>query len=677
MSLQRKTVLPSAGLIVVLGVIGYLIMQAEFAEFQHALYANLLAQKQHEIQATIEMAARESLEKAALFSRLPAVLDAYALARGGDINDERDPQAQAAREKLRRDLQPHMAGYAAVMDGRKFKLHFHLPNGRSLVRLWRDKQEKRDGEWVDVSDDISSFRQTVLDVNRSGKPVMGVEIGRGGFDIRGVAPVLAPDGKPLGSVEVQEEMAALLNAVGTADRRQERLLLLMNAEQQAITTELQDPQRYPVVAQKYVLLYRSSEAETLDAQDAALLNRARAAAIFENHAQRGIGAFPVRDYRGRQIGLVVCLFDMREQVRLAARVKWAMMGTLTAILLVFAAVSMFITHRYVLRPVKAIAGVADCVREGDYRCLLTADGGDEMRDMARALNAMIDAQRDTIEQIQRSTIQISSSATELSATAKQQEATIIAQVESTQNVLSSIEEITAVATELVETMEQVSGMSQQTAEVASSGQADLAKMADVMAQMGAASLAISQRLQTINQQAENITTVVTTITRVADQTNLLSLNAAIEAEKAGESGRGFTVVAQEIRRLADQTAVATLDIEQMVKEMQAAVASGVLEMERFIAQVGDSAADVQRIGGQLTRIIEQVQALSPTFDHVNIGVGRQSQHTQNINAAVLRLSEGMRETKEALHETFLAIEQLNEAARSLRDHVSRFRVNND
>ena len=677
MSLQRKTVLPSAGLIVVLGVIGYLIMQAEFAEFQRALYADLLAQKQRDIQATIEMAARESLEKAALFSRLPAVLDAYALAHSGDINDERDPQAQAAREQLRRELQPHMAGYAAVMDGRKFKLHFHLPNGRSLARLWRDKQEKRDGEWVDVSDDISSFRQTVLDVNRSGKPVMGVEIGRGGFDVRGLAPILAPDGASLGSVEVLEDLSALLAALGAADFRKERLLLLMNAEQQAITTELQDPQRYPVVAQNYVLLYRSSEAETLDAQDAALLDRARAAAIFEKRAQRGIGAFPVRDYRGGQIGLVVCLFDMREPSRLAARVKWAMMGTLTAILLVFAAVSMLITHRYVLRPVKAIAAVADCMREGDYRCLLKADGGDEMRDMARALNAMIDAQRDTIEQIQRSTIQISSSATELSATAKQQETTIVAQVESTQNVLSSIEEITAVATELVETMEQVSGMSQQTAEVASSGQADLAKMADVMAQMGAASLAISQRLQTINQKAENITTVVTTITRVADQTNLLSLNAAIEAEKAGESGRGFTVVAQEIRRLADQTAVATLDIEQMVKEMQAAVASGVLEMERFIAQVGDSAADVQRIGGQLTRIIEQVQALSPTFDHVNIGVGRQSRHTQNINAAVLRLSEGMRETKEALHETFLAIEQLNEAARSLRDHVSRFRVNND
>ena len=79
--------------------------------------------------------------------------------------------------------------------------------------------------------------------------------------------------------------------------------------------------------------------------------------------------------------------------------------------------------------------------------------------------------------------------------------------------------------------------------------------------------------------------VVTTITKVADQTNLLSINAAIEAEKAGEYGRGFLVVAREIRRLADQTAVATLDIENMVRHMQDAVSAGVMQMDKFSDEV--------------------------------------------------------------------------------------------
>src|SRR6266498_3148728 len=71
----------------------------------------------------------------------------------------------------------------------------------------------------------------------------------------------------------------------------------------------------------------------------------------------------------------------------------------------------------------------------------------------------------------------------------------------------------------------------------------------------------------------------------ADQTNLLSLNAAIEAEKAGEHGRGFVVVATEIRRLADQSALATGDIEQIVKEMQSAVSAGVMGMDKFSEEV--------------------------------------------------------------------------------------------
>ena len=84
---------------------------------------------------------------------------------------------------------------------------------------------------------------------------------------------------------------------------------------------------------------------------------------------------------------------------------------------------------------------------------------------------------------------------------------------------------------------------------------------------------------------------------MADQTNLLSINAAIEAEKAGEYGLGFLVVAREIRRLADQTAVATLDIERMVKEMQSSVAAGVMEMDKFSDQVRHGVQEVGNING--------------------------------------------------------------------------------
>jgi methyl-accepting chemotaxis protein WspA len=237
-----------------------------------------------------------------------------------------------------------------------------------------------------------------------------------------------------------------------------------------------------------------------------------------------------------------------------------------------------------------------------------------------------------------------------------------------------VQEISEVTVELVETMQHVVARFQETADFASSGQTDLTSMETAMHHTETASEAISGRLQAINEKAENITSVVTTITKVSEQTNLLSLNAAIEAEKAGEFGRGFTVVAREIRRLADQTAVATLDIEQMVKEMQSAVAAGVMEMDKFIAEVRQSASTVEQISMQLSRIINQVQALSPSFEQVNTAMEHQSEHAQQIHTSMTNLSEDMEETKASLHETYMVIEQLYEAARHLQEEVSRFKV---
>ena len=134
---------------------------------------------------------------------------------------------------------------------------------------------------------------------------------------------------------------------------------------------------------------------------------------------------------------------------------------------------------------------------------------------------------------------------------------------------------------------------------------------------------MAEKLAVLNEKAGRINTVVTTINKVADQTNLLSLNAAIEAEKAGEYGLGFAVVAREIRRLADQTAVATYDIERMVKEMESAVNAGRDGHGTLLRRVRQGVADVREVGGELTQIIEQVQALAPRFEAVNEGMQSQ------------------------------------------------------
>ncbi len=326
------------------------------------------------------------------------------------------------------------------------------------------------------------------------------------------------------------------------------------------------------------------------------------------------------------------------------------------------------------KKVSAILQVVTMASQGDLTGVVDVGGDDAIGKLAEGVQAMVASLNTLVAQVQRSGIQVTSSATEIAATAKQQETTIAEQAATTNEIVATATEISATTKELTNTMDEVAKVADRTRSSAASGHEDLGRMESTMQQIVEAAKSIASRFEVLNDKAKNINSVVTTITKVADQTNLLSLNAAIEAEKAGEYGLGFSVVATEVRRLADQTAVATLDIEQMVKEMQMAVSSGVLSMEKFTDQVRSSAEDVNQVSSQLAEIIEQVQEFTPRFENVQQGMHFQAQGAQQITEAMVQLSESAQQSVESIHHSTSAIDLLNEAAQLLQSGVSKFRV---
>jgi len=112
----------------------------------------------------------------------------------------------------------------------------------------------------------------------------------------------------------------------------------------------------------------------------------------------------------------------------------------------------------------------------------------------------------------------------------------------------------------------------------------------------------------------------------------------------------------------------------MVKEMQTAVSSGVLSMDKFTDQVRSSAEDVNQVSSQLAEIIVQVQEFTPRFENVQQGMHFQAQGAQQITEAMVQLSESAQQSVESIHHSTAAIESLNDAAQSLQSGVSKFRV---
>ena len=401
--------------------------------------------------------------------------------------------------------------------------------------------------------------------------------------------------------------------------------------------------------------------------------------------QRGYGE--EIDYRGKSVaaswtylpsfrwGMVVKQ-DYDESFALIARQRRAatfLMGTTVVVVVIVA----LIVAGSLSQPIRAAARVAQGVAAGDLTEEIRLRSTGEPGLLLASIQKMITYLRSLIGKIQMSSVSLLSTATEIAATSKQQEETMSEFGASTNQAAAAVKQISATSQELLRTMNDVNQMATQTAAMASAGQQSLAGMDKTMRQLAESTGSINSKLAIISERARNINVVVTTITKVADQTNLLSINAAIEAEKAGEYGLGFLVVAREIRRLADQTAVATLDIERMVKEMQQSVSTGVMEMDKFSEQVRQSVDEVGRLSTQLGEIIAGVKSGKERFEQVNQGMQAQSQGAEQIREAMMRLSEGANQTARSLTEFNKATAQLREAVASLKEDVSWFRLSRD
>lgn len=384
-----------------------------------------------------------------------------------------------------------------------------------------------------------------------------------------------------------------------------------------------------------------------------------------------------RDIGNRAVELARELAETtEEEARLRSGTWFVILCVLSVFGIIVGGLIGLYTARSVVRTTQMLIQRVDEMASGagDLTARIPVETHDEMGRLAEGINQMIAKIQAVVSKVRESSIQLLSTASEIAATARQQDSTVQGLSSSTTEVAAAVREISATTKELSGTMGEVNDRANQAAALATTGRARLASMEHTMQQLVESTAAISGKLATIREKADNINVVVTTITKVADQTNLLSINAAIEAEKAGEYGRGFLVVAREIRRLADQTAVATLDIENMVRHMQDAVSTGVMQMDKFSDEVRSGVSRVAEINGQTGQIIEEVHALSQRYHQVNEGMRNQTIGAEQINEAMQNMTVNIRQTAAALEEFNRATALLRNSVELLNQEVARFKI---
>ncbi|MCL1925884.1 MAG: PAS domain-containing protein, partial [Syntrophorhabdaceae bacterium] len=334
--------------------------------------------------------------------RLPAVIKAYEIALGGNIDDPRSPQSQAARELLRKELAPILATHEE-MTGQKPQIHFHLPNGLSLVRLWREKNTRVDGEWVDISDDISSYRHTVMEVNRTGKAVMGLEPGSGGFAIRGVIPVKAPNGRRLGSAEVLQDFDSLLAAATSGEMM---VSVYANKELLDFSVKLQDSEQDQFKGD-FVRINKAHALESLITPE--ILLKGKTENFYENCGSAILAVRPLNDYSGRQVGVMVCAMNT-EAISGFMGTAAIILAFMLACMVMASSISLMVgSRRMVINPLNRIKSKIQDITEdrANLNELVPAYQKDEIGELVRWFNmlaakvsALLDGLREADERAQ-------------------------------------------------------------------------------------------------------------------------------------------------------------------------------------------------------------------------------------------------------------------------------------
>ncbi|MCJ2086091.1 methyl-accepting chemotaxis protein [Methylobacterium sp. E-005] len=253
---------------------------------------------------------------------------------------------------------------------------------------------------------------------------------------------------------------------------------------------------------------------------------------------------------------------------------------------------------------------------------------------------------------------VSSSATELQATAHQMTATANETASQSTTVAAAAEEAAANVNTVAAAAEEL-GSSVQEIGRQVSGSTRLAQAAVGEADQTA------HLVQALQATSARIGDMVGMISGIAGQTNLLALNATIEAARAGAAGRGFAVVASEVKALAEQTAKATDEIGRQIGEVQGVTAQAVMA-------IGGITGRIREIDSVATSIAAAVEQQGAATQEIVRNVAQASAGTNAVTGNIAGVAQASEETGAAAGQVLSAATELSRQSEHLGAEVTRF-----
>jgi methyl-accepting chemotaxis protein len=540
-------------------------------------------------------------------------------------------------------------------------ISFHTPPATAFFRVHEPKI---------FGEDISARRKTVVESNKTGKPIVGVEPGRDSLGIFAMTPIMR-DGKSIAVADIGVSFGKQF--VDSAKQRFGVDLAVHRFDGKVFTS----------IASTLGDSVAATQDELKSVFDGGALRRD--ATLNGHPAALYLGQ--IRNYAGQPVAVIELVKDTTEyEAAAASSQRNLILGTIA--ILAGAVLLAFLLGRGLSRPLAAITAVMNRLSSGDTD--VTIPGGDrkdELGTMAVAVDVfrrgMIEAR--TLREAQEAAKQQA----ELEKRALQRqmadrfEADVkgvvgaVAQAtqdmqrvagEITRSVNGTSERAAAAAAASEEASASVGTVAAATEELASSV-AEIGRQ--VTHSSGVADAAVVKAGQTtemvgsLASAGEKIGDVLRLIGAIASQTNLLALNATIEAARAGEAGRGFAVVASEVKELASQTAKATEEIAGQVTAIQSATGDCVIA-------IGGISDTIREISGIATTIAAAVEEQDLATREIARSVQQAAAGTSEVSLNVAGASQAADQSRVLADNVLVASGELSQHATALLESVDTF-----
>lgn len=300
------------------------------------------------------------------------------------------------------------------------------------------------------------------------------------------------------------------------------------------------------------------------------------------------------------------LQPVQQQVR-SAILNISGWGLLVAILAIVLGV---IIIKKIISVFQQIITVSQKVAGGDLQQSISVESNDELGELARFINKMINSLNKVLKNVRLSAFEL---------------------LNATKEISSSSSQISEGAQHQAAQFEQLTSSVQNTATSSEKANSFTNKAVDNANNAGEGMKNVVLSMRNIEESSSKISEAIEIITDIAKQTNLLALNAAVEAARAGVHGKGFAVVAAEVKKLAERSSASAKSIIELIDKSQNEVKKGVTISEQANKQI-------QEIVDGFNETAKALEAITIASQEQALGMDKNTNITTSNAAAAEQLA---------------------------------------